>query len=452
MFRTAFSAFGFVFLTLFTLFPASAQPLPDRAPLHGLIVDQENKPIEGLFITVRRQNDMGSYSFWGGDAVTDTNGRWSIPDAEEGNYYVNVDAVRKGFSNRSNVGFAWKQNSPPFRVQLQRMVMLKLRFTNPDGSPVVNSSVYINLQTDTEGGRSQRNARTDANGNLTIGNFVPATYRFYASAAGGVYSNNNLQINSESVGEGINVPLQKGASLRAKIADANGRAIGGAIFSLTPVSVNRDATQAPMVGENVAILAAAGDASELSSHDGDGLIQLSNIPEGKYIARFIAPGLNPNGNETGAHAIRTVELKNGELTELTWTSIPKRYSTLVLDVTTPSGAKPTTFSEITVRVLAVAGNGSIFGNNEEGEGSFPGAGGIRRVTLDQNGRATLYPLRSGRYRIFVGAVNPNANTAVVNPRTRGSLREVGPLDVTISMGDTPAGGNGTATVVLDEIK
>lgn len=408
---------------------AQAQPLPDRLPLEGVVVDEENRPVSEALVSIRRQDDTATAAFWGGEVRAGKNGQFGFPLAEEGRYYLNFEAP--GFAPGQNLALDWKAGSPRPRLQLQRLATLVLRFSRPDGSPLANESLFVRLRGEVAANFSQvlLRPRTDNNGLVRLNDLAPATYALWARAKSGFALRNALVVKGSNAPQPLEISIQQGASVSVAARDASGQSLGGAQLSLAPL----DAAQAALLagelaepGEDYALLAAGNDRAALVTRDGVGTLVLDAIAPGKYRARLSLPGY-------GAAPSREVELRAGQNSALDWEFPARKGAVLGLRINDSAG-QPLANAAISLRVLPIASDGTLRDETEElAPGEAPnldfvttGAAG-RRVVTDSAGRAALYPLKPGRYRLFA------SRSRLANDWSEQTARESAARDVEIAL-------------------
>lgn len=421
-----------LFLLLFTARLSLAQPLPDRFPLAGRAVDSHSgKPLPGAVISIRRQEDSGAYAFWGGTAAADTNGEFRFPFAETGRYYLNAELA--GYAPIYNQSISWKNGDAPLRVTFDRLVTLHLQVRNADGAPVANTSFWLRLRGDGSAGQVTRRVQSDGDGRLNVESLLPAKYALFLVTGQGVGLQNDLDLHSELTQA---LTLQRGGALHAVVRDDNeaARPLGGAVLSLAPADPD-EATR--LMGDladpsdDLALLASSSEGVAVVTRDGDGTIEISNIPAGSYLAKIYLPGAAGTDPQP-------VTIKAGETTALEW-RVKRRGATasLTIQLSEP-GAKPgqTVSGEFMVRLLLIEKNGQLRGEEANDEAPFsPGGSPGRRALANGSGQITLFPLKPTRYRIFV-------SRRVAGQDPESGSREAASLDITV-----PAEGT-TASLVL----
>ena len=393
-----------------------AQPLPDRAPMAGVVFDAAGAPVAEAYLVLRRRDAKGSFGFWGAATQADANGTWSLPDAEEGAYYLNVEVPN--YAPIQNLPVDWKRGAAPLQLRMTRLVELTLRLRAPDGSPVEGAPVYAGLRASQANASLSRSTPSNGQGDFAVPNVPPGQYRLYVRAPQG-FALRDVTIGELGAPVSLDLNLQAPGTLRARLTDSKGRALGGAALTLTAEASNALAGEP---GEDFALLVSGNDRNALVTRDGDGLVELEGLPPGRYTPRFYLPGYAPV-------PIPAVEIKAGE-TAILEAKLPALDTpTLTLDLRTQKD-EPYRAGEVTLRILPLADNGAMGG---DGLPFFPGGPGGRRALPDDKGRITLFPVKPGRYRVFAEP-RPKSD----NPNRRDAV----PVDVTI----TAQGA--TATVVM----
>lgn len=410
----------------FTAFPlvSYAQPLPDRAPIKGTVVDEAGRPVTSAVLTVRRQNDMTPTAFWGAEARVDESGRFVIPEAEEGSYFFNVDAP--GFASIATMAFDWTAKSQPVRLQLSRLSRLTLRILTSEGKPLVQAPVWIRLRD--QNNQTPVRAVTNLSGEVVVPNIAPSSYSLIVVAQNGSAVQGAFAFNSAQKAP-IEARLREGATLRISAKDADGMPVGGAslyMFAQTPEEATRLAGDGGDPGENWALVAAANAPQALVSRDADGTLELKHIPAGKFSARLTLPGF---GLQT-----REFSLADGQIAE--WKAdFPARRSAKLSLLVRDAGGQPVANAPVALRLLPLAQNGTfdegmnVMGDLPGGpDGNIASSGmGARIAMTDESGRVNLFPLMAGNYRIFASRWTENGwLRAPVAP-------EGSPSDVVVSL-------------------
>ena len=419
MFRRLFCFFS---LFLMAQTGAHAQPLPDRRPMTGIAVDSEGKSLSGALISVRRESDVGSATFWGASTASDARGNFRFPYAEVGRYFLSGEL--SGYASISNQWVVWNATSSPLRLRFERLVTLTLPVTRPDGLPAMNSSFWVRLRGDGNAGQTTRQVSSDAQGQISLPDLMPANYSIFAASTDGFALQRGVALRRN-----LSQPLslQKGGQLSVLTREKGSqRPLGGAQLTLVPeneaqaLKLGGDASD---IEDDFGSLSARGDRLVTVSRDGDGRISLENVPPGRYRAR-----VHLAGYETAPTQV--VEIGAGLNREISWDLVPKPGSatslTLQLSGAPANGAIA---GEYALRLLRIAENGAL--EPEQDTPFSPGGHPGRRALADESGKIVLFPLIPGRYRVFVA------------PRTVGKELEDGrneaaSLDVSVPLSGATA--------------
>ncbi len=398
-------AFFRLFLFLQLLTPLSnAQPLPDRAPLSGFTLDSAGKPLSNVLITIRRQDASGPATFWGAVTVSDARGAWRFDQAEAGRYFLSAEAP--GFAPISNQSLGWKTGATPLHLRFERLVTLRLQIRAPGGAPLVKTPLWLRLRGDGEVGQVTRRTVSDEAGNAVFDGLLPSSYALFLAAPGGFALQNGLQLRAD---KSLDLGLQSGGTLLVSVAQ-NGdsaRKLGGAILSLTPenpAEATRALGSSADLNENVALLAAGGDALSLLSRDGDGQIEIPALPPGRYAARLRLPGYP-------MPMVQVVTIAAGQTAKLEFALAPNagQVASLMLNLRVQDATgnqKSAPPGEWSLRVLPIDQNGALAPQARQDSAFSPDDNIARRALSDQNGQIRLFPLPVGRYRVFVAPRTP----------------------------------------------
>ncbi len=403
-----------------------AQPLPDIAPIKGVVVDEAGHPISSAVLTVRRQDDTIPTAFWGAEARADANGRFVVPEAEEGHYFVNVDAP--GFASLSSFALDWTAKSAPTRLQLLRLGQLTLRVLSPDGKPLSQAPVWVRLRD--QNSQTPTRAVTNALGEIVIPNVAPSSYSLVVVAQNGIATQGALSFSS-SQSAPVEARLSAGATLHISAADADGKPVGGAslvIFAQSPEEASQLMGVNADPGENWALMAAANAPQALVTRDGDGVLELKHLPAGKFSARLSVPGY---GTKT-----RDFTVSEGDVLDWKADFPSRRVASLSLHVRDANG-QAVANTPVALRLLPLAQDGTFNGMEDEMQLPDPNSppdlpfvssgAGARVATTDATGKLSLFPVRTGRYRIF--ASRPTSDAWLRAP----VAPEGAPSDVAVSL-------------------
>lgn len=420
---------------LVTVMPAGrAQPLPDRRTLNGLVTRADGTPIGGAAISIRRQNENDIAEFWGAYAVSDARGRFVLPSVEDGAYYVDVDA--DGYAPERNLNFAMDANAAPLRITLSRLVPLTLHVLKPDGTSLAKTRVYMRITG--EGPASQRfpapvtdeggNLRFDTskqagpegineNPNCALCSLVPSRYLINILAPGvGFAVLRDLDVQFTENPKPVEARLQLGGTLHVTAYDDSGtagtpgRPWGGAVLTMTPMLSDDAAARAAGklsspedIGRFYTLQRDPSGAS-LVTRDGDGVVQLTDLPPATYRLRLFWPGQQSPDTQT-------VDLKPGQTTNADFRfRRTDNLSSLVVDLHNGQG-QPLKDSDFLVQLRSLSraaspSTGAVIVPPVPPE-MPPGMMGVffngymRRAHTDATGHFTLYPLPVGRWRVTV---------------------------------------------------
>lgn len=417
-----------------TGFKVGAQPLADRAPISGAVVDETGHPVASAVLTLRRQEDNGPSAFWGTEARANTDGQFRVSGAQEGRYFVSVEAP--GYAPLSNLPLNWRAGLSPLRLSLSRLTRVVLLVSRADGTPLSNAPLWVRLRMPESNPNSQMSvvrATTDAQGEAVVPAVVPATYNLLVVSSEGIGLERDVPVAWNGAGARLGVRLKTGATFKIKADDAQGQSLGGASLSLLPRSSEEAARlggAGASAGENWALNAAANSPRSIVTLDGDGTLELPNLPAGLFTARLSLPGY-------GA-ITRDIETGNGQTVEWTADFPTHRAATLVLDVRDADG-RPVVDSLVALRLLPLAADGSfapsspfegttdLDGNGLPGLPFFVSGPGGRIGRTDAQSQLTLFPLKEGRYRVF--ASRPMPGDWLRFP----VAREGAPLDIQVTL-------------------
>jgi hypothetical protein len=414
---------------------ANAQPLPDRAPLSGFTLDSAGKPLANVIITLRRQDSTGPATFWGAVTASDGRGAWRFGQAEAGRYFLSAEAP--GFAPLSNQIVEWKTGATPLRLRFERLVTLRLQVRAPGGALLAKTPLWLRLRGEGDVGQVTRRAVSDEAGTATIDSLLPSSYALFLTAPGGFALQNGLELRAD---KSLELTLTRGGALLVTVAQ-NGESaskLGGASLALTPensAAATRALGSSADLNENVALLGAGGDALSLISRDGDGQIEIAALPPGRYAARLRLPGY-------AIPELQFVTVTAGETARLGFQLSPgaNQGVSLALNLRVPGesgreiNAAP---DEWSLRVLPIDKNGALAPEARDDSAFSPNDNIARRALSDSNGQIRLFPLKAGRYRIFVAPRTP--------PSDDGAP-EAASLDI-----DVPAAG-ASASLLLPKFR
>jgi len=381
-----------------------AQPLPDRRPISGVVKGADDQPINGATITLRRQDDLNAVAFWGAQVATNVRGEFFIPDAEEGSYYITVEAPN--FAPLYNSSYILSQAAAPLQLKLVRLVTLTLRVLKPDGAPLAQGKVVVRLRGDGVQ-RAPLSMTTDAAGLAQKVDMMPGVYSLHVVASGVGYAVlSNVNVKNAAKPEAVEVRLKKGGVLRVTAREAaaenKGRLLGGASFTMTVAAAAATATQPasqPAASGESALVDAHLNPYATITRDGDGTVEAGNLAPGRYTLRLFLPGYVASGPQT-------VEIKEGETASANF-ALRRQDASVALEVLVRnSKGEPVPNTEFSLQLRPNQGVPAPDAINappvppDAPEGAPRGfAGSLRRARSDAGGRIVLYPLKPGKWNV-----------------------------------------------------
>jgi len=409
-------------LLIFMMTSAWTQPLPDRRPLNGHVLRPDGTPVAGATVTLQRENDLGSFAFWGANTVTDKQGRFSFADTEEDNYFLSVEAA--GYSPLQSRSFTLSSTSGEARLMMQQLMTLRFKLLRPDGALLVNSVANLQLQSDNSGVRSVRRVTNDK-GEITLRDQSSGRNVINVVAPGNGYARiENQPMGTTTTPPPIEVRLQSGGALRvtAREDKADGRALGGALLSINPNAkiTNEDRAQGrlPSPGDGALqnLYSLRPDGSPLATQDGDGALEISDLKPGRYSVRLILPGYAPP-------PWQEIEVQKDEQRELQFAFEARPSNSSLRVVMQNKNGEPLADRDFNVQLRAVQGSGK----GEDLAPPFPPEVGepmllegnrrmrvpgllLRRARSDADGSLTLFPVPAGRWRLSISSIG-NGNNA-----------------------------------------
>ncbi len=383
--------------------PAWAQPLPERRPITGRITRGDGSGVGRATVTIQRENDIGSFAFWGSQTATDASGFFSFPEAEDGSYFISVEA--EGYAPLQNKPLRVDENSAVFNARLERLATLALRLLGSDGAPLKDARVVVWLSRP-EAGIPPLRRKTNALGVLEVAGQMPGSYALEVAAPGaGFASLRDVEVKYAEPPVPLDVRLQSGGGLKITAHDANEPAkyLGGATLSLSatlePTEADRQAGRLSTrsLANLQSLYAYSPDGSAAVTREGDGTLELRDLPPGHYRAKLVLPAYAPS--ET-----REVEVKAGQdATADFGLAAQVRSSSLKVRVLDQDNA-PLANRDWTLQLRSLGpllGTGAPTAPGNEVVMDMGGFGVLaRRARSDDKGEFTLFPIRSGRWHVL----------------------------------------------------
>ncbi len=411
---------------------AHAQPSPARRAFEGRVSTDNGLPVGGATITLRRSGTT-SASFWGTVLYSDARGDFSVPDAEEGEYAIAVEAG--GLASMSSF-FILSEKTPFLKATLKRLATLSLRVLRPDGTPLASVPISI-LTHETSGGTagSMRRETTDASGVVSISQMTPGVVSVRVVAARVGYADlNDLKIAPGSRAAAVDARLQAGATLRIMVRDPAPAARETPAANAAPVANGATKTDADKAAsarvlgsvkvmiqlasigaqrfQNLPLSNAYTINGTLLTRDGEGSTEVSALAPGIYMVSL-------ERRNYGTPAAQTVEIKATETASCAFEM--KRVDGVAVGQ---------------IALLAQGVKGQALGNRDlliQAESLAPGGDNVtavewRSARTDARGRVVLYPVEAGRWRITPRiAANSDAPATQNTPAAAPQITIVAPL-------------------------
>jgi hypothetical protein len=394
-------------LTLAVSLRVNAQPLPERRELNGRVISKQNLPLTSAQIQIRRTEQNANAVFWGATVLSNIAGEFSVPNAEDGDYMLTV--TMPGYEIW-NSPFTLNENAQPLRIVLRRKVSLTFTLLKPDGQPLPaqRASVFGLV---TPAGQWQpgyqpgvplgTTSLTTGDGTCTLSNRSEGVYHeLYAAVRGVGYAK---WIGKVEILEGethhFDMELQKApASLRLKAVEepidpaANTRPFGAVQMALQSVQTpqKNDAPLAQWLFTK----------NDLTTRDGTGSVELTDILPGRYQIRMQAPnGCDPKNSQPVS---QTINVEPGQEKEVVF-RLPQCQENLPSVQITIQDTKGTPLADREVRLMCSAvdeATGTVLPPAELIARGLPLIA-VRRGLTDADGKLTLYPFWQGAWQITV---------------------------------------------------
>lgn len=381
---------------------AYAQPLPERAPIIGKVVNTNGLPVGGAVVALNRQDKdvVGEAAFWGGKQLTGADGAFNFSEAEEGVYYLSVDAA--GYENFGWT-LEWQPQSPLFVAKLLKLTPQPLRILKPDGQPATEARVFLHLRGQPPGHVSFPAFVTDATGKITTEPITPANYWLHVLMPGVGYAVVPNLIVKENEPKLTDIQLKVGGRVRATVRTPDGKPIGGVALMLKELPPAGRENDQSFQGNDGSIYMQAQPRPTLVSADGSGQIEIGDVAPGRYQVRFYMPGeTNPIG--------QTVDVKSGETADVNGVYNLQESKVAVKVAVRTADDKPSADRWFVARFQPVR-NGNPVPYVQTGPPIPPDVAPsivnlflgtlTRRFKTDGEGKATIFPIRAGDWQVTV---------------------------------------------------
>ena len=420
-----------LFISQFSIFNSQfsfAQPLPERVPLLGKVTTTSGSPIGGATVALRRQDNESvvTAAFWGGKLLTGADGVFNFPEAEEGIYYLTIDA--EGYESEGWT-LEWRPEAPVFIARLLKLTPQPLRLLKPDGQPAAGSKVFLHLRGQPPGHISFYALQANAEGRVNVPPITPANYWIHAIVPGLGYAVVPNAVVKENEPQQIDLKLQVGGRVRATVKTAEGQPLGGVALALNELLPEATATPGGggAQGNDGALYLQTQHRSTLVTQDGSGQMELLDVAPGRYQVRLYMPGeANPG--------VQTVEVTSGQTTEVNGVyNLQNTKSSLEITLQTPD-EKPAANREFVANLQPLL-NSQPVPAGQVGPPVPPDVApttsnlfqGIlsRRFKTDANGKATLFPVGVGDWQISILPVEQLTDRRPKAPTTTAKVTAQG---------------------------
>ncbi len=214
--------------------------LEPGAPVEGRVTDARGAAIEGAQVFASGARTQATFIRVAGagqeppDAVSDTNGFFSIPDRRPGEK-LDLIVEKPGYAE-GRVASVEAPTRQPISVRLQRASRLRGEVVDSTGRPVGDATVTVTIHMEVTMGsmsRSGGSARTDADGVFVIEEVDPGKIELIVQAEGYRHTQvSSLVVEPERDLEDIRVVLEPGATVSGRVTDATGRPVADAMVML----------------------------------------------------------------------------------------------------------------------------------------------------------------------------------------------------------------------------
>ena len=265
------------------------------APIGGLVVDADGKPVAGAHVGWNHQDDPAAlkvpqnHEFGWIEVTTDENGRWQINRiAEEMISRIYGSARDTNYMDTSLI-FAGQDKTAEKQLRegtyvfkLGRAATINGIVTDADGTPVPEADILVG----TVGNSARRNGRTQNDGTFSISGCPLKTELVTASATG--YAATTVKVNAGENAEPVRLVLKPGKTLRLRVVDAIGNPIPKARIwydCINSTSLSLDGIRPIPV-----------QVEFIATTDRQGLVVLTNAPDCEMKFTASAAGFHNGGD------------------------------------------------------------------------------------------------------------------------------------------------------------
>jgi protocatechuate 3,4-dioxygenase beta subunit len=250
-------------------------------PIAGRVFGPDNEPVVGAHIMAMKYSNAVSSR---GEAVTDENGNFMIPDLAQGSYNlsVNAKAYRVARHNRVQVGDVNVQ------VEMIKQACVSGRVLDADGQPVSDFTAVVLRAAPTTNDPQQapiyentevsEKIEASADGSYTICGLSPGSFVLKIRAKGLAPSlSQSFTVADGQVLPDVAVRLSRGGSIKGRLVDASGAGVGGARLS-TLDDEHGDSNLDPFLGG----LVDTSTTQRKGKSDAEGYFELDLLNPGRY--------------------------------------------------------------------------------------------------------------------------------------------------------------------------
>ena len=407
--------------------PCGAQPLPELQRLTGHMATPDGAPIANQNFQIVRTRDDPMAQVFTIEVLTNAKGDFSVPNIEEGSYYVLLGGQRvqarhlMGGYDEGGQKYTVGAAQTHWDIALRLPAGLTLHLSNPDGQPAANEHGQYVLVTDQ--GMHATEFIADGGGSFQALDVESGNYNglIVYTASASYASQGAFSLAEDKLPTELTLRLKPGGALRVQALDsvtlpavdapdapptADARPLGGIPLRLQPA----DSNPSPLALAQLRMLPGSHNITE----DGSGAGEYRNLPPGSY--NLVAG--DPNSARTTVK--RTVTVLPGATTKVTLyfprVEAPSLAITLLDAHQQPVRNRPVQIS---------------IGQNA----------GARYGHSDEAGLVSLYPVLPGDYRLRVVALDTGDPTAAATGVGMGTVT-VTEHDAAITMALNSSGARG----------
>ena len=284
-------------------------------PIAGRVFGPEDEPVVGAKIMAMRYSNQISSR---GEAVTDENGNFLIPDLSQGSFNLSVNAkgYRVASHNRVQVGDVNVQ------VEMIKQACVSGKVLDASGKPITNFTATV-LRTSTPDDSQQapiyentdikEKIEASADGSYTLCGLNPGTFVLKVRGKGLAPGlSQTFTVADGQVLPDVTVQLSAGGSIKGRLVDADGAAVGGAKLA-TLDDEHGDANLDPFLGG----LVDTSTTQRKGKSDAEGYFELPLLNPGRYRLKIEHPRYTTEMirgvvvNEGGSADVGAITLASG---------------------------------------------------------------------------------------------------------------------------------------------